>query len=234
MRYDSEVMTDDFYQLQPSMIAAKWEAFGEEAKRCKAAGVRMLHLDVMDGQFVKNLTMGPDMVKAMKKVVPDLVLDVHLMIYSPEEYIERFIEAGADEVTFHLEATEDVFYNLDYIQKSNKKAGIAIKPDTSETLLLKFLEQVDKILIMTVEPGFGGQPFMENMLDKVKFIRQKAEEIGRKIDIQVDGGVTLETGKRCIAAGANRLVAGTFFFKQDDLGKAHCDFKSLFESATGR
>ncbi len=221
-------MKEEYYQLQPSMIAARWEAFGEEALRCMEAGISMLHLDVMDGMFVPNLTMGPDMVRALKKVAPSLVLDVHLMIYSPDNYIEKFVEAGADEITFHLEATEDVAYNLDYIKKAGKKAGLAIKPETSETLVLKYLDQVDKILIMTVNPGFGGQEFMEEMLDKVKFIREKAEGEGFKIDIQVDGGVNLETGEKCISAGANRLVAGTFFFKQPDLSKAHEDFKCLF------
>lgn len=221
-------MTHDFYQLEPSMISAKWEAFGQEAKRCQEAGIEILHLDVMDGHFVKNLTMGPDMVAAIKSAVPDMILDVHLMIYAPDEYIERFIASGADEVTFHLEATEEVAHNLNYIRSCGKKAGLAIRPETSETLCLKYLDQVDKLLIMTVEPGFGGQAFLSKMTDKVQFLRQKAQEGGFKIDLQVDGGINLETGKECVEAGANRLVAGSYFFRHDDLKSVHDRFKQLW------
>lgn len=226
-------MSDSFYQLEPSMIAANWGALAEDAKRCESAGISMLHLDVMDGMFVKNLTMGPDIVSAIKQAVPNMILDVHLMIYQPENYIERFIEAGADEVTFHIEATEEIGYCLDYIQKANKKAGLAIKPGTSENLLLKYLDGVDKLLVMTVEPGFGGQSFMEDMLPKVQFLRKKAEENKFKIDIQVDGGVNLETGKKCVDAGANRLVCGSYFFKQDDISQIHKQFQDIFAQAKG-
>ncbi len=221
-------MSYDFYQIEPSMIAANWVEFGSEAIRCREAKIQMLHLDVMDGHFVRNLTMGPDMVLALRKTVPGMVLDVHLMIYSPEEYIERFIEAGANEVTFHLEATEEVAYNLNYIRTCNCKAGLAIKPETSETLLLKYLDQVDKILIMTVEPGFGGQKFMKEMLDKVQFIREKADQEGFSIDIQVDGGVNFETCKLSLDAGANRFVVGTAFFKENDYLKTHNEYKKLW------
>ena len=226
-------MNDSFFQLQPSMIAANWGAMAEDAKRCEKAGIRILHLDVMDGMFVQNLTMGPDMVSAIKKAVPSLILDVHLMIYQPESYIERFIEAGADEITFHIEATEEINYCLDFIHKANRKAGLAIKPGTSENLLLKYIDGIDKLLVMTVEPGFGGQSFMEDMLPKVEFLRKKADENKLKIDIQVDGGVNLETGKKCLCAGANRLVAGSFFFLQEDLSQIHKQFQALFSELEG-
>ena len=221
-------MKHDFFLLEPSMIAAKWSEFGHEEVRCQEAQIEMLHLDVMDGHFVKNFTMGPDMVLAIRKTVPDMALDVHLMIYSPEEYIETFIEAGANEITFHLEATEEIAHNLDYIRKCNCKAGLAIRPETSETLLLKYLDQVDKVLIMTVNPGFGGQKFMKEMLEKVKFIREKADQEGFKIDIQVDGGINLETCKQALDAGANLFVSGTTFFKEKDYTKIHHEFKKLW------
>lgn len=211
-------------QLEPSMIAADWARFGEEARACKEAGAEILHLDVMDGHFVRNLTMGPDMVGAIRRAVPGVLLDVHLMIYSPEDYIEAFVRNGADEITFHLEATEEVEFNLSYIRKCNRKAGLAIKPETSETLVLKYLDQADKILVMTVEPGFGGQEFMPEMLDKVEFLREQANKLGLDIDIQVDGGIDYETGKQSVLKGANRLVSGAFFFKQKDRKAAIAKF----------
>ncbi len=206
----------EFIQFEPSMIAADWARMGEEAKNTFEAGAEILHLDVMDGHFVSNLTMGPALVMAIRKAVPSAILDVHLMLYNPDDYVEKFIEAGADEVTFHLEATEEVEHVLNYIRVCGKKAGLAIKPETSETLLLKYLDKADKFLIMTVEPGFGGQAFMPEMLDKVKFLRDSAKQLDIEIDIQVDGGINYETGRLAIEAGANRLVTGTHFFKQKD------------------
>ena len=198
--------------VEPSLIAADWGRMAEEARLCIEAGAEILHLDVMDGHFVPNLTMGPAMVEAIRKAVPTAILDVHLMLYNPDDYIEKFIRAGADEITFHLEATEEVEHNLRYIRTCGRKSGLAIKPDTSESLLVKYLDMADTILIMTVEPGFGGQKFMPDMLEKVRFIRGLTD----KVNIQVDGGITYETAKESVAAGANRLVSGTHFFKQSD------------------
>lgn len=209
-------MDKHFIHMEPSLIAADWARMGEEAALCQKAGVQILHLDVMDGHFVRNFTMGPDLVRAVKRSVPSMILDIHLMIYSPEEYIEPFVKAGANEITFHLEATEDLAYTIEYIRRCNCKAGLAIRPETSASLVLKYLEVLDKVLIMTVEPGFGGQAFLKKMLDKVKFIREAAERIGKKIDIQVDGGIDLTTGEESILAGANRLVCGTYFFNCSD------------------
>ncbi len=213
--------------IEPSLIAADWGRMADEARSCYDAGVEILHLDVMDGHFVPNLTMGPALVKAIRKAVPKMILDVHLMIYNPDLYIEKFIEAGADEVTFHLEATEEVEHCLNYIRVCGKKAGLAIKPEMTETILLKYLDKAEKLLIMTVEPGFGGQEFMPEMLDKVKFLRDSANKLGIEIDIQVDGGINYETGKLSIEAGANRLVTGTHFFMQKDRKEALRNYNEL-------
>ncbi len=218
-------MNRKFAQVEPSMIAADWARFGDEAFLCAKAGIKIIHLDVMDGLFVPNLSMGPDMVLAIKKSCRDLILDVHLMIYSPDRFIETFAESGADEITFHFEATEDIEYVKNYIKKCNKKVGIAIKPETSETLLVKYLDNVDKILIMTVEPGFGGRKFLPDMLKKVRFLRS----IGFNGDIQVDGGIDLKSGEESILAGANRLVSGTYFFNQSDRAMTVRQFNILCE-----
>ena len=220
-------MKEEFIQIEPSLIAADWARMGDEAKSCFEAGVKILHLDVMDGHFVPNLTMGPDLVKAVKRVVPKMILDVHLMIYNPDDYVEEFIRAGADEITFHLEATEEVEHVLNYIRTCGKKAGLAIKPETTETLLLKYLDKADKILIMTVEPGFGGQGFMPEMLEKVRFLRESANKLGITIDIQVDGGINFETGKQAVEAGANRLVTGTHFFSNPDRKEVYRNYLEL-------
>lgn len=225
--YTVRNMEKDFIQLEPSLIAADWARMGEEVVSCQKAGVRILHLDVMDGHFVPNFTMGPDLVRAVKRAAPDMILDIHLMVYSPEEYIEAFAKNGAGEITFHLEATEDVLYTIQYIKKCNCKAGLAIKPETSASLVLKYIEAVDKILIMTVEPGFGGQAFMKKMLEKVKFVRDQADRMGKKIDIQVDGGIDLKTGAESILAGANRLVCGTYFFNCPDRKEVLKKFNEL-------
>jgi ribulose-phosphate 3-epimerase len=197
----------------------------------------------MDGLFVKNLTIGPKSVAAINKAT-DIFLDVHLMIYSPYDYIERFIEAGADRITFHFEATEDVEETLAYIRKCNVQAGLAFSPDTSAELMVKYLDKCDLILIMTVQPGFGGQEFMPDMVEKVKFLRAACQ--ARKIAfggvvnpdtylkdpflIQVDGGIHEETGKLCAEAGANVFVSGNHLYKQKDLAHA---IKELRKSCGG-
>lgn len=220
-------MTRDFIQIEPSMISADWAEMGKEAKCLEEAGIEILHLDVMDGHFVPNLTMGAQMVRAIKRSVPRMILDVHLMIYRPDDYIEMFVQAGGDEITFHLEATEEVAHTIDYIRTCGKSPGLAIKPETSPTLVIPYLEQLDKVLVMTVEPGFGGQSFMPKMLKKVELLRQIAKERGLTLDIQVDGGIDLKTGKEAILAGANRLVTGTSFFQEKDRKKAANSFNTL-------
>ena len=205
--------------IEPSLIGGDLGAINTEVITCQKAGAKSIHLDVMDGLFVPNFTLGPDIVQSVRKTVPEMLLDVHLMIYSPANFVESFIAAGADEITFHLEATEDVEYTIDYIRKCNRKVGLAIKPETSPTLVMPYLELLDKVLVMTVSPGFGGQSFMEDMLEKVRFFAKELQMRQLPTQIQVDGGITEETGKACIAAGATRLVTGSYFFRQED--KAH-------------
>lgn len=220
-------------KIFPSMLASNFGCLADEAKRAEQAGADALHLDIMDGHFVPNLSMGPQVVAAINRAT-DLFLDVHLMIYNPFEYVERFVEAGADHITFHFEATEDVEETLTYIRRCNIGAGLAFNPETSLSLIPKYLESCDRLLLMTVHPGFGGQALIEAVLEKVKFTRDLCNKLnirsggvvphqGQKLapfDIQVDGGVTLENVGRCIEAGANVIVAGTTLFRAANMAKA--------------
>lgn len=211
-------------KVAPSLLAADFSQLGHEAKRLKEAGVDALHIDVMDGHFVKNLTMGPQIVSALR-THSDLFLDVHLMIYNPFDYIERFVAAGAHRITFHFEATEQIEDTIDYIKRCGIEAGLAFCPETSPTLMIKFFNQIDLLLIMTVHPGFGGQAFLPEVLDKIEFAKQMSRDVAsgpqkRGIDIQVDGGINRQTANLCLKAGANSLVAGTWLFAQRDLKTA--------------
>jgi ribulose-phosphate 3-epimerase len=220
-------------QICPSMLASDFNHLADEAKRAEQAGANALHLDIMDGHFVPNLSMGPQVVAAINRAT-SLFLDVHLMIYHPFEYIERFVEAGADRITFHFEATEDVEETLNYIRRCNVSAGLAFNPETSLSLIPRYLESCDLLLLMTVHPGFGGQVLMEEVLEKVKFTRDlcnqlricaggvvaREEEKLPPFDIQVDGGITLENVGRCVEAGANVIVAGTALFHAANMARA--------------
>jgi ribulose-phosphate 3-epimerase len=217
-------------KIAPSILAGDFSRLGEEAKRIEDSGAEMVHVDIMDGHFVPNITMGPQAVAAINRST-SLFLDVHLMIYTPFEYIERFIEAGADLITFHLEATEDVEETLKYIRKSGIKSGLAFCPETSVSMIPKYMHLCDLILLMTVHPGFGGQAFMPEVLEKIQFTRDlcnqlKIREGGKTVqeneeippfDIQVDGGINESTARKCIEAGANVIVAGTYLFKQSNM-----------------
>ncbi len=200
-------------QVAASLLASDFGKLAEEAERAIEAGCDLLHLDVMDGHFVQNLSMGPAAVAAVDRAT-DAFLDVHLMIYNPYDYIERFVEAGADRITFHFEATEDVEETLSFIRRCNVQAGLAFCPGTSAEFALQYKSKCDLILLMTVEPGFGGQPFIEDILEKIQQVRTEWDG-----PIQVDGGINAETAKKSFKSGATLFVAGTYLFSGPDMAQ---------------
>jgi len=222
-------------QINPSILSGDFARLGDEAKRIEQAGADAIHIDIMDGHFVPNLTLGPKAVGAINRAT-SLFLDVHLMIYNPFDYIEMFAQEGADRITFHFEATEDVEDTLAFIRKCGRKAGLAFRPETSFSMIPKYLYQCDMVLLMTVSPGFGGQKFMPEVIEKIRLTREYCDRSGIRegglsaksgirpeslppFDIQVDGGINLETGKECVQAGANVLVSGSFLFHQPSLAE---------------
>ena len=202
-------------KVSPSVLAADFSRLLDEVKSIESAGADMVHLDVMDGMFVTNISFGLPVIASLRKNT-DMFFDVHLMIHRPERYISRFIEAGADLVTFHYEASEDSASALDLIHSYGKMAGISVKPGTDVEEIYPLLDKCDLVLVMTVEPGYGGQAFIPETLEKIKKLRVEIENRGLKIDIQVDGGINEETAKLVKDAGANNLVAGSYVFKASD------------------
>lgn len=202
-------------KIFPSILSGDFGHIADDAKRAEDAGADGLHLDIMDGHFVPNLTFGPKLVAAINRATK-LFLDVHLMMYNPYEYVEQFVESGADSVTFHLEATEDVEEMLEYIRKCGVKRGVALSPETPVEMIDKYLSKMDMLLLMSVKPGFGGQEFMPKVLKKIEYAR----EMSKTVDIQVDGGINSETGPKCVKAGANILVAGHYLYQAPDMKKA--------------
>lgn len=202
-------------KISPSILASDFSKLGSEAQKCENAGADMLHIDVMDGHFVPNITIGIPVVKSLRKCV-SLPFDVHLMISDPEKYIPEFISAGADIITFHAEADCDIKKCVDIIKGAGKKAGVSLKPATDADVLRDVLPRLDMVLVMTVEPGFGGQSFMEDQLKKIAQVRAMCNELSLNTDIQVDGGINTETAEKVIKAGANVLVAGSFVFNAQD------------------
>ena len=203
--------------LSPSILSADYMHFQEDMDRAKADGAKWLHVDIMDGHFVPNLSFGYSWVKAMRKIT-DLVLDVHLMIDKPIKYAEEFCKAGADYLTIHVEADtpENIMATLDKIREMGVKPGIVVKPKTPAEALKPYLEKVDMVLVMTVEPGFGGQKFMADMMPKLKVLREMLDEVNPDCHLEVDGGVDLVTGEICKENGADVLVAGSAFFGAAD------------------
>jgi ribulose-phosphate 3-epimerase len=200
--------------IAPSILSADFSRLGEEIREIEKAGADWVHVDVMDGHFVPNLTIGAPVVKKIRSVT-DLFFDVHLMIDKPEKYINEFADAGSDLITFHVEATEDPRGVIEMIRNKGKQVGVTLKPGTNVGDIEPFFGLVDMVLVMTVEPGFGGQDFMEEMMDKVTHIKNRFDGY-----IEVDGGINASTAHRAIEAGANVLVAGSYVFKHEDYAKA--------------
>ena len=226
--------------ISPSILSADFANLERDIKRVEDGGAHWLHIDVMDGHFVPNITIGVPVVKSIKKITK-LPLDVHLMIENPEKYVEPFVQAGANIITFHYEASNDINNLIKFIKSFGIKAGMSIKPKTPADVVFPYLNDLDLVLVMTVEPGFGGQKFMQDCADKIKVIREyaqchseaenvmrsfaplkmtKAEESHNNLIIQVDGGINAETAKICTQYGANSLVAGNYIYGSDDIKKA--------------
>lgn len=198
--------------IAPSILAADFARLGEECRAIEAAGADWVHIDVMDGHFVPNITIGPDVVKALKPHV-SIPFDVHLMIAPADPYVEAFAKAGADLISVHPESGPHLSRTLQLIRSLGCKAGVVFNPSTSPTVIEAIMDQIDLVLVMSVNPGFGGQKFMTSQLAKIAQLRQMIDATGRDIHLEVDGGVTTETAPLCLEAGATALVAGTAVFK---------------------
>jgi ribulose-phosphate 3-epimerase len=202
-------------QISPSILSADFSQLGNEIKRLEEGGADLIHVDVMDGHFVPNLTIGPPVIKSLKKKC-SLKFDVHLMISPVHKYIEIFSNAGADIITIHPEATEDLDASISKIKELGKKAGVSLNPETEVDVIKNYLSQIDLVLIMSVNPGFGGQKFMPEVLDKIRELKNIQKRQNIDFDIEIDGGINFENSKIAIEAGANILVSGTTIFKSNN------------------
>ncbi|UCZ51780.1 ribulose-phosphate 3-epimerase [Bacillus shivajii] len=206
-------------KIAPSILSADFSKLGEEVKDVEKGGADYIHVDVMDGHFVPNITIGPLIVDAIRPVT-DLPLDVHLMIENPDQYIPQFAKAGADIISVHAEACAHLHRTVHLIKEQGVKAGVVINPATPVDSIKPIIEDVELVLLMTVNPGFGGQSFIHSVLPKISEVRELVNQTGKEIDIEVDGGVNEETAKLCVEAGANVLVAGSAVYNQPDRQKA--------------
>jgi ribulose-phosphate 3-epimerase len=202
-------------QISPSILSADFSQLGNEIKRLEEGGADLIHVDVMDGHFVPNLTIGPPVIKALKKNC-SIKFDVHLMISPVHKYIDAYADAGADIITIHPEATDDLSSSIKKIKDLGKKVGVSLNPETKVSIIKDHLDQIDLVLVMSVNPGFGGQKFMPEVLDKIKKLKNIQKEQNIDFDIEIDGGINFENSKIAIEAGANILVSGTTIFKSNN------------------
>jgi ribulose-phosphate 3-epimerase len=206
-------------KIAPSILSADFARLGEEIKDVERGGADYIHVDVMDGHFVPNITIGPLIVEAIRPVTK-LPLDVHLMIENPDQYVEAFAHAGADYITVHVEACRHLHRTIQLIKSTGVKAGVVLNPATPVDSLKQIIEDVDMVLLMSVNPGFGGQKFISSVLTKIRQVKELADSLNPELEIEVDGGVNEETAKLCVEAGANVLVAGSAVFNKEDRGSA--------------
>ncbi len=217
-------------KFSPSILASDFAHLAEEAQRMERAGADYLHIDVMDGHFVPNITLGPPVIRSLRPCC-SLPFDVHLMISHPLAYLERFVQAGADLITVHVECEDNVGETLGQIKALGCQPGLTLRPATPIEAVFPYLEQVGMVLVMTVEPGFGGQPFRPDMLPKIQTLRQRLDALGLETDIQVDGGIGTPTIASVCQAGANVIVAGSSLFGKEDYRAALQGLRALGEAA---
>jgi ribulose-phosphate 3-epimerase len=202
-------------QISPSILSADFSQLGNEIKRLEEGGADMIHVDVMDGHFVPNLTMGPPIIKSLRQYT-NLPFDVHLMISPVHKYIKDYADAGADIITIHPEATENLAVSIDHIKSLRKKVGVSLNPESKINLITDLLNEINLVLIMSVNPGFGGQKFMPEVLEKIKELKKIRDQKNLDFDIEIDGGINFDNNKLAIEAGANILVSGTTIFKNNN------------------
>ena len=215
-------------KIAPSILSADFSKLLEDVKRVEDAGVEYLHIDIMDGHFVPNISFGP-MVMGSLKGKTNLVFDVHLMIENPDDYIDDFIKAGADIITVHVEACIHLHRTIQLIKSKGVKVGVSLNPSTSLSTIEEVLEELDMVLIMSVNPGFGGQSFIESSLNKIKRLKEMIENKNLSIDIEVDGGIKVSNVKKVVEAGANVIVAGSAVFSAEDINQRVRDFRKEIE-----